>query len=166
MRNATAATLIDTLDRERACCERLIEVSRAEQASMVANDPDALAERIEQMRRALAELQALHRERNRLVETLARSLGIARERVSLPAIAERLGVADGSALRRRTAELMRVARTLYQTNEQTLYLVNFSLDLIDRQVRLWTQVLTRDDGYDAEGHSARTAEPALVEEKA
>ncbi len=166
MNTRTATALVETLERERACCERLIDVSRGEQASMVANDPDALARRIAEMQRALTELQAIHAERQKLVEALAGELGIDRERVSLPAIADRLDPETGRALRRTSHELMRVARALYRTNEQTLYLINFSLDLLDRQVRAWTQALTRDDGYDADGHSARSAEPTLVEEKA
>jgi len=159
-------SLLEVLDREKRCCERLISVGRCEQESLVANNVDALGDRVADMQQAVREMQELHVQRRDVVDGIAQYLDVRPDQVSLPAVADRLDPTSGQRLRERIRQLVRTGEALYATNQQTIYLINFSLNLVDRQIAAWTDALTPGNGYDAGGGTTRASDPAIVEEKA
>lgn len=158
-------SLLDTLDQEQACCERLIEVSREEQESLVQSDLDALGERIADMQQAVREFQELRANRRELLDRLAGHLALKPGDLSLQVLAGHLDGDSAEAVRARARELARTAEALYRLNQNTIYLISFSLDLVDRQIGAWSDCLVRKDGYDQDGQSKSQASEATILEK-
>jgi hypothetical protein len=160
------AALLDVLDAERLCCSRLVEVSRTEQESLAKNDADVLSGQINEMQAAVRELHGHQAQRNSLLESMAKELGLDADRLSLYDLADRLEGPPAENLRERFRELVRVGETLFRVNQQTIYLINFSLDLVERQIGVWTGALTEGDGYGRDGRTAPDpSETRIVEEK-
>lgn len=159
-------SLIDVLERERQTCEQLIAVGRSEQSSLVKHDADGLGEGIADMQQAVREMEELHAHRRELVERMAGELRIDPSNISLPAIADRLEEPGAGRLRAQIRSLVKTGQALYSVNQQTIYLINFSLDLVERQIAAWTDALTPGSGYDADGGATRSNDPAIVEEQA
>lgn len=161
------SVLLDVIDEERECCGRLIEVSRQEQESVVGNDLESLNHRVGDMREAVKNLHRLQNERKRLLESLAGELDLGTDGVSLGALISRLEPALADKVRAGFKRLAETGEMLYQVNQQTIYLINFSLDLIERQIGAWTGALARERGYGSDGRST-TSDPdaKIIEEKA
>ena len=166
MVNENVVALLEVLEKEHDCCLKLIEVSKNEQRSLVNNNIDDLAERINDMQTAVNDLHELQGNRRELLQQLASSLDVQPEKISLNYLLDKLEGDIAEDLRSKTKNLARTSETLYQINQHTIYLINFSLNLIDRQINAWTDVLTERDGYDEEGKSTdRRSDAKIIEEK-
>lgn len=167
MKSENVASLLEVIVKERACCNRLIDVNRNEQKSLVDNNLESLSGRTSDMQKAVGELQRLQTERKKIISLLAKELGIDDDKISLNTLADKLDTDEASTLRGKFRELTRTGEVLYQLNQQTIYLINFSLDLLERQIGAWTGALTEDDGYRSDGQAkAGPLETRIVEEKA
>ena len=166
MVNDNVVALLEVLEKEHDCCLKLIEVSKNEQKSLVDNNVDELTERINEMQASVNDLHELQRDRRALLRRLADSLNVQPEKISLNYLTDRLGGDAAEGLRSRITNLARTSETLYQINQHTIYLINFSLNLIDRQINAWTDALTEKEGYDDEGRSTeRPSDLKIIEEK-
>ncbi len=155
--------LIEVLNLEWECCLGLVEISRNEQRALVKHDTAALNEHIQDMQRTVTRMAELQAQRERLLPA-----AVKRFAAGQPATLEVLArvAPNGSELEEVAGRLLTVARTLSQLNQQTIYLINFSLDLVDRQMGIWKGAIARDEGYTQEGASTSASAPSLLESKA
>jgi flagellar biosynthesis/type III secretory pathway chaperone len=161
------ATLLDVIEKEQQCCTRLIEVSKNEQQSLAGNDLSILHKQINTMQAAVRELHELQVERKELLESLAKELEVSADNMTLYDLVDHLDGLSADNLRGRFRDLIRTGETLFRVNQQTIYLINFSLDLVERQISAWTGALTDSDGYGEDGQTISERPNAkIVEEKA
>ena len=59
MLSENVASLLEVIGKERVCCDRLIEVNKNEQKSLVSNNLEALTGKTNDMQKAVGELQRL-----------------------------------------------------------------------------------------------------------
>ena len=163
--------LVGAIDDERECCKSLIEASEAEQRSRVESDLDGIQASVAEMQRAVRELRQLQNLRERLMAAVAESVGdvdastnVARR---IEQLADGLPVAAAKRLRDSHRRLIKASNNLYRANQQTIYLIEFSLNLVDGQVAAWRNSLVERQGYDDGGRSRdRRSEARLFEDKA
>ena len=80
---------------------------------------------------------------------------------------DRLDGETADTLRSKFNELIKTGEHLYRVNQQTIYLINFSLDLVERQISAWTGAMTEPEGYGDDGQSrSGISDAKIVEEKA
>jgi len=166
MARQSVSALFDILERERKCCAALIEVGKEEQRSLVENDLDELNMRTKEMQKAVSELSKLHRERKQQLDRLAEELGLDPERITIQEIINELRDESARALKTKVQELLTTGETLYRVNRQTIYLINFSLGLVDKQISNLADVLSEAEGYGEDGKSLPgKSRPKIVEGK-
>ncbi len=167
MVSESIATLLEVIEKEQECCSRLIEVSKNEQQSLADNNLNVLNNQINNMQSAVKELHKLQSERKVLLESLATEMDIGVDNVTLHILVDHLDGQAADNLRTRFRDLLKTGETLYQVNQQTIYLINFSLDLVERQISAWTGALTENDGYGEDGKTTSdSSDNKIVEEKA
>ena len=162
----SVSVLFDILERERQCCAALIEVGKEEQRSLVDNDLDKLNTRTKEMQKAVTDLSQLHQERKQHLDQIAEELGLDQSQVSLQEVISQLQDDSAQKLKIKVQELLKTGETLYRVNRQTIYLINFSMGLVDKQISNLADVLSETDGYGQDGKSVPgKTRPKIVEGK-
>jgi len=165
MTSPNLSGLYEILEEEQACCAQLLEVSKQEQRSLVDNDLKTLDANTRKMQQAVEHLKNLHGERKRLLVQLGREFNMDFSDITFTGVIERLDEDTSKKLKDKLARLVRAGEALYRMNQQTIYLINFSMGLVDKQVELWSEVLTQGDGYDEQGTSKRSRKSRIIEGK-
>jgi len=158
--------LSDKMAEETSVYRELIRLTEEEQKFLVRDDVEHLARNTEEMNAIIEALKKCQADRKRLVTEVGAALGIEPEGLSISSIAERLETDVADELKERSKDLVRTGEKLYMANRNTVYLVSFSLDLLEQQSKLWAELLTEQEGYGRSGkaHESDTS-PLLVQEK-
>jgi hypothetical protein len=158
--------LCGRMTEETKRCRKLIEISRAEQDFLMKNDIDNLSMNTDKMKEVVEGLKKSQVARHELMKEIGRDLGIVSGKLSISRIEKAVDPALAERLREISKDLLKTGERLYRLNHNTIYLIDFSLDLLNQQSQLWAQLLSEEEGYQEEGKRAsQTPVPLLVEEK-
>jgi hypothetical protein len=158
--------LCSVMEDETRICRELVDLSESEQQHLMKNKVEQLVENTERMKMTVRELKRLQIMRNNCVNDLASSLNIDGEEVTLANIAKYLEPNLREMLIEVREELLRTGDKLLETNHNTVYLVNFSLDLLEQQSNLWKELATEKNENYSNGEKEGNTCSVAVEEKA
>ncbi|MBD3180326.1 MAG: hypothetical protein GF417_12545 [Candidatus Latescibacteria bacterium] len=158
--------LCSVMESETRVCRELVDLSESEQQHLMKNKVDQLIDNTEKMKNTVRELKQLQKIRNEFVMDLGSSLELTSSNITLSNIVKCLTPDLSSMLNEVREELIRIGDKLLEANHNTVYLVNFSLDLLEQQSSLWKELATENnDDYGNSDQQDVTCSVA-VEEKA
>lgn len=155
MKQRTVAELIEVLELERKCSDRLIEISKKEQKQLLVGKAEEISACAREMQMVVKELEGYHRRRRALLDRLAEELHLASSSPSLSTVVAGLDRYQASLLREKINKLMTTSEILYRLNQHTIYLIKFCLDLNEQQALLWVEALCPSAGYDEKGEAKK-----------
>ena len=161
------SVLCNNMNDEIDNCRKLLELSKSEQQYLMKNDIENLSRNTDQMKTIIDALKKAQDERRTIMADLAETLGIDPKRVSINRIGKMLDEDQGRRLRETGKDLVRMGERLYRLNHNTIYLIEFSLDLLNQQSNLWAKLAAEQDkSYGAEGRQRdRDAVPVFIQER-
>ncbi|MCD6379221.1 flagellar export chaperone FlgN [bacterium] len=166
--NGKVLRLCEMMETETEMCTDLLELSKSEQHYLMKNKIDILLENTKKMKGAVIRLKELQKIRRKFMEEVGSLLAIDSEDVSVINITDSLYGDLKTKLLQCRKKLVKAGDRLYESNHNTVYLVNFSLDLLEQQSELWKELASADEeGYtDSSGKENKKAYAVAVEEKA
>lgn len=161
-----AAELCSVMEAETRICRELVNLSETEQKHLMKNKVDKLVDNTRKMKKTVKELKRLQKLRNSFVMELGTGLDIDTDDITLANIIKRMEPGLRDKLSEIREELVEIGDRLLEVNHNTVYLINFSLDLLEQQSSLWKELATeKNDDYSREERDDSTRSVA-VEEKA
>ncbi|MBN2071815.1 MAG: flagellar export chaperone FlgN [Candidatus Krumholzibacteriota bacterium] len=159
--------LCEMMNEEASVCRELLELSRIEQEYLMKNDIENLSVNTEKMKRIVQVLKRNQAARHSYMDDIAINLEKDVGTVTISAISREVDPELSSKLKDTSRELIKVGERLYRSNHNTIYLIDFSLDLLEQQNKLWAELVSDEkEGYSANGKKGnRKSHPLLVEEK-
>jgi hypothetical protein len=152
--------------REVDSCKELLTLSKAEQRFLMENNVDSLSSNTEKIRKIVIELKRNQKDRKDLMNEIGRRLDVKQEKLSLKYIGELIKPPLNKQLQEAGEELVRVGEKLYRSNHNTIYMVKFSLDLLQQQSRMWAELSADEELYGDHGeHGGSDMNPVFVQEK-
>jgi hypothetical protein len=147
-------------------CRKLLDLSRAEQNFLMKNDADNLSRNTDKMKIIIEALKTNQLERRRLMKEIGTGLGVKAGKLSIGRIKKAISGELASKLEKSSKDLVETGESLYRVNHNTIYLIKFSLDLLNQQNQVWAELLSENEGYAEKGNKAKgMTYPLLVEEK-
>ncbi len=156
-----AEVLCSKIEEEVEVCRKLIELTEEEQRFLVKDDIENLERNTEEMKVILQALRSCQQIRKKLMEEMGKALKISGKKLTVAKIAERLGDEVARKLKEKSKELVKTGEKLYKVNRNTLYLVGFSLELLEQQSRLWAELLSDQEGYGEDGKRKEAVSSSL-----
>ncbi len=158
--------LCGKIAEETRRCRELLELTRAEQEFLMKNDIENLSRNTDSMKKAIGVLKRSQLERRELMEAIGCKIGVGPEKLSIKRIEKEINSELAHRLEEISKDLVKTGERLFRLNHNTIYLIDFSLDLLDQQSRLWAQLISEEEGYQEEGQRVQgTTGPVFVEEK-
>ena len=159
--------LCEIMTSETELCRELLELSRTEQGFLIKNDLENLASNTDRMKNAVEFLKKSQDNRHECMGSIAVLMEVETDKMTIRSIRENVRVTLSDKLKSTSRELMKIGERLYRTNHNTVYLIDFSLDLLEQQNKLWVELVSdKEEGYSdgSRKGKARTF-PLLVEKK-
>lgn len=158
--------LCSVMENETRICRQLVDLSESEQKHLMKNKVEKLVDNTEKMKETVRKLKTLQMIRNDLMMELGSALDIDDKEITISNIVRCLNPDLRNKLNMVKEELVQIGDQLLEVNHNTVYLVNFSLELLEQQSNLWKELATEgDEDYGNNGSRDRTCSVA-VEEKA
>lgn len=159
--------LCDIMNSETDLCRELLELSRTEQGFLIKNDLENLANNTDRMKSAVEFLKESQDSRHECMGSIASLMEVEEDKMTIRSIRENVRVTLSEKLKNTSRELTKVGEKLYRTNHNTVYLIDFSLDLLEQQNRLWVELVSdKEEGYSDGSRKGKTRTfPLLVEKK-
>jgi activator of HSP90 ATPase len=166
--NNKVLKLCEMMETETDVCTDLLKLSKSEQRYLMRNKIDILLENTKKMKEAVIRLKKLQQLRREFMKEVGSLLSIDSEDISVINITDSLDGDLKTKLQKCGKKLVKVGDQLYESNHNTVYLVNFSLDLLEQQSELWRELASADEeGYkDSSGKENKKTYAVAVEEKA
>ncbi len=160
-------TLCELMKEETEVCRELLELSKSEQKYLMKNDVEKLYGNTDRMKEIIDILKKNQVVRRDFMRDLGREMGIRGENVTISTIGERVPAGLSHKLKKISVDLVKIGERLYRANHNTIYLIDFSLDLLEQQNRLWAEIVSeKDEGYGVESRRTPIAiHPLLIEKK-
>ena len=160
--------LCEMMETETDVCGNLLKLSKSEQQYLMKNNVDTLIKNTKNMKDAVIKLKNLQELRRKFMEEVGTLLSIDSEDISVGNISDSLDGALKAELQKCGKKLVKAGDQLYESNHNTVYLVNFSLDLLEQQSELWKELASEDEkGYKhRSGKENKKTYAVAVEEKA
>ena len=143
--------LCRTIAEETETCRKLIALTEEEQKYLVKDDVENLERNTEQMQMIVKALKSCQDERKRLIKEIGEMLNLSEHELSVSRIAEVVDGVLSKKLKEKSKDLVKTGEKLYKVNRNTLYLVGFSLELLEQQSKLWAELLSEQEGYGEDG---------------
>jgi hypothetical protein len=161
-----AIELCLVMESETRICRELVNLSETEQKHLMKNKVEKLVDNTRRMKETVKELKRLQRIRNKFMMEMGNRLDMDTDDITLANIIRRLKPELRDKLIRTREELVETGDRLLEVNHNTVYLINFSLDLLEQQSNLWKELATeKNDEYSPQQNEEETRSVA-VEEKA
>lgn len=160
-------TLCELMKEETEVCRELLELSKSEQKYLMKNDVEKLYSNTDRMKEIIDILKKNQVIRRDFMRDLGREMGIDGEQVTISTIGDRVPAGLSYKLKKISVDLVKIGERLYRANHNTIYLIDFSLDLLEQQNRLWAEIVSeKDEGYGVENRKNAVAiHPLLIEKK-
>ncbi|GEM_PF-2131498 len=161
------SSLCRLMREETGQCRELLKLAKSEQDLLMGNDIDGLSRNTELMNENIRTLKSCQISRRRLIREIGGDLGIEPQAISIGTIGKEVDTDLLEELEKTSKDLVETGEKLYRVNHNTIYLIGFSLDLLEQQSRLWTEIATEEEGYCEEGKRVKgSASPLFIEKKA
>ncbi len=160
-------SLCEIMKNETEVCRELLDLSNAEQEYLIKSDIDSLARNTDRMKAVIENLKQSQASRHRYMDEIASEMDIAVDAMTIKTIRTLVKSDLSEKLHKTSRELMKIGERLYRANHNTVYLIDFSLELLDQQNRLWAELVSdKKEGYAEKGNKpgAHTY-PLIVEKK-
>lgn len=158
-----AEDLCRKIEEEVETCKKLINLTENEQRFLVKDDIENLEKNTEEMKTILQALRSCQQMRKKLTEEMGEALKVKANGLTVSKIAGKLGSALAQKLKEKSKELFETGERLYRVNRNTLYLVGFSLELLEQQSRLWAELLSDQEGYGEDGKKKECTSSLFVQ---
>jgi len=159
--------LCRTMTEETETCRKLIALTEEEQKFLVKDDVENLERNTEEIQVIVRTLRSCQDERRKLIKEIGEVLNLSEQELSVSKIADKVNGAISKKLLEKSKDLVKTGEKLYKVNRNTLYLVGFSLELLEQQSRLWAELLSDQEGYGEDGRMRENSASAslFVQEK-
>lgn len=160
------SNLYRAIMREVNSCKELLTLSQAEQKFLMENNVESLSSNTEKIRKIVIELKHNQKDRRDLMNKIGQKLDVKPEKLSLKYIGKMIKPELNEQLQEAGNELVEVGEELYRSNHNTIYMVKFSLDLLQQQSKMWAELSADEEIYGDHGEqSSGDVNPVFVQEK-
>lgn len=143
--------LIHVLERSEASYGTLLALLYEEKEAAIGSDAAKLTALVERKREILSSLASLERQRSRLLETLAGSLGLRPDQLTLSRLAQSLPGEKAHKIDSLRTPLKHMALESQRINEENRHLVSHCLELVHGALAFFNQMLQPASVYGATG---------------
>ncbi len=160
------SSLYGAIMREVSSCRKLLDLSKAEQKFLMENDVESLSANTGEIREIVLKLKSNQKKRKELMSKIGVELDLQPEELSLINIGELIKPELSKRLQEAGKKLLEVGEKLYRSNHNTIYMVKFSLDLLQQQSKMWAELAAEEEVYGQGGEqSENEVDPLFVQEK-
>ncbi|MFO7985602.1 MAG: flagellar protein FlgN [Desulfatiglandaceae bacterium] len=139
--------LLMLLGKETDLYEGVLELMKQEKAAVLESNPETLTDHTEKKDSLLLEIQALERQRQRVVQDLATSLGCPTADMRLRDLSQAAEEPYASRLEACRSRLLRLAKTISVVSADNLKLITHSLDRVRNSFSFLQQLTSPNTVY-------------------
>ncbi|MBN1164359.1 MAG: flagellar export chaperone FlgN [Candidatus Krumholzibacteriota bacterium] len=159
--------LCNMMAEETKICRELLELSKTEQQFLMKNDVENLSRNTDKMKSIIQILKRSQGFRRIFMNDIAQGVGLKVEKITISSLSQSVDEDLSKRLRQASILLMKIGERLYRANHNTVYLIDFSLDLLEQQNKLWSDLVSeKEEGYKGSDQKRSTETvPLLIEKK-